>query len=141
MNYQQWSATSYLENIHDFNKFQNETQLISSHEFNSIGDYSLKFIQLQPISWAGFDTRLNITQSTVKFTCNIVSNCKIWVLLYDFTNSENLCSVVLPANAKSTPVMLSYTIGGDIILSLRVLQVDALQGATTYIDNLSLIIQ
>ena len=87
------------------------------------------------------DTRIGITVNTVEFNCDILTNCQIWVVLYDVTHTKNLVWTVLSASEAWIPVKLTYTLEEDITLSMRILQVSGSISNITYMDNLSLTIK
>lgn len=88
----------------------------------------MKFAQSSATAWAGCDTRININGGqTVKFTADILTNCQLWIGLYQFNpNPHDLTNIYVPATNQETPITLSGALPDELTtLSLRFLQVNA----------------
>ena len=89
------------------------------------------------------DTQISINSCSVEFTCDILTNCKILVMLYKSQPATGtIQSIELNETSESIPVKIICTLPSDTTqLSMRILQQYGSTENITYIDNLSLKIQ
>lgn len=88
-------------------------------------------------------TLIDINQCSVEFSCDIYTNCRIQVVLFQYQPvSGDLQTVTVDAHSEIVPIRMTCNLPSGITrLSLRVLQATGSTSNITYIDNLTLKIQ